>query len=353
METRRAVDAVARPPEVPAEKEPAMPRITRPLAAVTVVLIFAAGLASAEQPKTYEIVIDRPDRVGDTYEAEVRVTSTGSQSLTVRDQLAQSQKSGKALSLVADGEVLAVDDENEASATRYRVKAASAEVDGKPQAFVEPGDVLEWRLTGEGDQAEQSITVNGESPASPAIEEMLIELIGQGDLDGPDITPEQVFATDKPRAVGETWPINAQLFAEAFREKVPLKPEHVTGEVRLVKVEQVKGVEMLNIVGEVVIDASKIDFADIGGGEMPEGWANSEGSKIELSVNAMVPSDPDRIDGVVLLKMAMDIEVGGPIPEEEGGGKAVVSIEMGEAKLTSISATDGEAAPATDSADTP
>jgi len=318
------------------------------LNAVAVAALALAWLAApaAAEKKTYQIVIDRPDRVGATYTAEINTISGGSQVFTLNDKVVQSEQTRETVALVAAGEVLAVDDEDEAAEVRYTVQQAAATEDGQPADFVKPGDVVVWRLAGDGAGREQTVTVNGRPPTEAKVTERLITAIGKGTDDGPDIDPADVFKTNEPRAVGETWEIDTELFIEAFKEKVPVTADDISGEVRLDSVQKVDGVEFLKVLGTITIDASNIDFAQIGGGAMPEGWANDEDSTIEFKVTAMVPSDPDRMDGGMALEMAMNIGVGGPVPEDEGGGDAKVIIKMGEVKATSIRATGGAASQA-------
>jgi hypothetical protein len=101
-----------------------------------------------------------------------------------------------------------------------------------------------------------------------------------------DPTDDDLFGTAERRAVGASWPVNADLFARFGAQQMLFEPKNVAGTATLAALQTVKGVPCLEVRWK--LDARNGSFKP---GSLPSGLFGTM-SVMSISARTVVPIDP-------------------------------------------------------------
>ncbi len=136
------------------------------------------------------------------------------------------------------------------------------------------------------------VDIQTEDPNAPIsrVDKLLFKFAA--DLMGMDATlgiGDAAYGTDKPRRVGESWPVNGEAIAkcltEAVGQKAPFSKEGITGRVTLAGVKKVHGIECLELRAEV----SAKTVAPVA---IESVVASAVGGEAKSSMTVYLPLDP-------------------------------------------------------------
>jgi len=226
----------------------------------TSVLVAAAGLwlCSAALAEDYEIRLNRPMKVGDTYQVSATGNETRKTRVMAGDQEISGQSESLAMELEAAVKVLAVD----ANATPSQVTLTVAKclkVEGDTKTPLVPKDTV---VAASLKDRKPFFEING-APVDPEVQKALAIAItlGKGGAN-----PDQAFGTTQRKKVGDRWTINADLTTEAMRKDgLEAKKEDVTGFLTIEKIVKVEETECLQL-------GAELNIANINGA-VPAGFA--------------------------------------------------------------------------------
>jgi len=267
-------------------------RILGIVLAGTVVLCGAAlGLAQPETQqvtspptppgKRYRIQLLRPEKVGQTS----RVVVSGSQKLVTTTTPATEPPKCEKFAFEVKGirRVLGTDRQGRTTKVAFTVDNC-VKIEGQNKTeVVAQGTVVIASMAGGGKLdircKDPNVTL---SDSGSGIVGKFIGMHMPTELDS-----EKVFGTDKPRRVGESWPIDRELVAKSFRDQNgkegKLKKEDVTGQMKLAGVTKVDGIECLDLRAEMRFSGFL---------SMAEHWMTAEKSEISFTIASMLPVDP-------------------------------------------------------------
>lgn len=169
-----------------------------------------------------------------------------SESVVEGEEEVQSEGSGEGeVKLTAIATVHGVNGEGGITQAEYEVWTFSGSIDGASVAQIPAGSVLRTEKTEEGTR----ITLD-DGELTPRQLLLLVQVLETAQEDQPG--DDDIFGTEEPRAVGETWPVNADQAVKAFSANgTKLSAEAVSGGSRLVERRQVAGVDCLHIEGRL------------------------------------------------------------------------------------------------------
>lgn len=205
------------------------------------ILVLAATAAPAQE---YEIRWHEPLEVGDTYEFSSTGLFRQAVKVTMQDSVVQDQNTTYSIALDGKAEVQSVDDRGLATSLKITVsKLTRTTATGDPEELLPVGSVMIAKR--EGGHGEFSLA-DGAPLSLPAQElDALIDVEEEGFP-----SAREIFGTDKPRKVGDSWPVNTEAAAEAIRVVLAM-PDYsagnVSGEVRLLGIRDVDGVPCLEL----------------------------------------------------------------------------------------------------------
>lgn len=224
----------------------------RRTAAGILVLLGSATLSHAEE---YKIALNRPEKVGQRF--TIHATGHSKQAATFTVPGVGPQKQGAEFAMELDGtiKVLAVDDKS-GQPTKVECTIAKCLKEQKP--LLDPGTVL----VAENKDGKTAFTKDG-ADLDPMTADALGVVIDTHQPGAP--SDDQMFGTDKPQKVGDTWPVNAEAAsASAAKSGITIAPDKIKGEGKLVAVKQVDGRQALEVqatmnVTELSMPQQKVD----------------------------------------------------------------------------------------------
>ena len=210
----------------------------------TITILLALLIPIPVFAQEYVVKIERNAKVGEKYSFSVS-GSTSQTTTVVRDQqVVESETVGYQVQFAAIVEVLEVDEKGREVKHAFTVEKFT-KIDGSSLTeLVPPGTVI----IADGNRETPYSLQDG--LLSEQAQEALELVIGVAEPGGP--SDDELFGTTETKQVGESWAINNTLVAKvAQREGVRVKPEIVSGFVKIAGLEEIGGVEYLDIRIEV------------------------------------------------------------------------------------------------------
>jgi len=209
------------------------------------------SLTSSAAGKEYRVQFDRKEKAGQTS----KVTVSGAHQQTVGMNGAPMDQKAYKYELTATREVQKVDADGQAVQVSLTVAQCKVIRGGKQADEVKPGAVVIVTSSGGKPRVEpkdSSVKLTDDAKAILGRAANVESAGGSGD---------KAFGTDKPRQIGESWPVNSKYIAESLSKMlaaeiagagrfaaVPtLKEKDVTGRVTLAGASRVGGVECLDL----------------------------------------------------------------------------------------------------------
>jgi hypothetical protein len=214
--------------------------------ASSLLLLTATSLPAQE----YDVSFFRPSKVGEKLEMEIQMSKEDSQQWNVDGQplVAANKKSHAQVEFKASSECLAVDNEANATETKFTVRSCAFTLDGKAAPLFNPKDVIVMK------EHPRTATVNGE-PARPQQLEALAAVFTP--LPDQPVRDDQFFAPGHKVKVGDTWPGNAEAIAADMTKKgMKVPKEAVQCNVKLQSAQPKDGIPCLQVAVEMKVNAS-------------------------------------------------------------------------------------------------
>jgi hypothetical protein len=212
--------------------------MTTPLRIILIVCVVAGAIRNSAA-QDYEIQFDRARKPGDRY--EFHATQTKREVTTITKEGKVQRETDREVTSDFKGVVTVeqVDRQGKPLKLSIVVESFTVSDQGKPLG---KGDVL----TAETIDDETRFTLDGKE-VDPKLKGLLAELVKT--KTSKSHADDQVFGSKERRRVGESWKINH----EAAAKEMGMKPEVVSGSVKLEGVETHGGRECLKLAGTLVI----------------------------------------------------------------------------------------------------
>ena len=195
--------------------------------------LVVLSLARSVRADDYKIVLSRPFKAGDQYVTNINVKV---------DESGPQGKNKFAAELKGTVKVLAVN-QTTGSATKLSLKVDKSTKDG--QDFLPAGTVI----TAEKVNHQSVYSIDGKALDKAMDKDDRAEVIdAMLDVTDPDSkeSDDDISGTDKPKKVGDSWPINKEALVKASVDlPFPLTTDEVKGETTLAEVKKVNGTEVM------------------------------------------------------------------------------------------------------------
>jgi len=258
---------------------------------VAVALILSLSLTArgqdrekAEAPADgtkYELRLARPSKVGDTFHIDATGATKSSTLLTVGDKEKEPVAELYGISLTGTIKVLEVSKSGAETRLMLKVDTCMATVNKQNLPLLPAGTELVARWDKD---KRKTVFELGDKPLPDDVGELLDLVVNTSDPES--ASDDEIFGTKEKRAVGDTWPINADAAAkELGRIGLKVKPEDLYGESTIA--EQTRSGEVPSLVVKTEFKARSLTSDD----KADRKVAIRSGSlRIETSVT--LPVDP-------------------------------------------------------------
>lgn len=265
-------------------------------------------LPKPEAPKTYEIHLSRPSKVGDKVHVVVDQTEEKSTQVTAGGKTVDDKTEKHVYHLDEIRNVVAVDDAGRPTKTHDDV--ADLVIDGHSLGKA----VLD--VTRARKEKDAVILVDGK-PANKRIREALTSLLK---LSVGGANDDEVFGTKTAQAAGAHWSPNTALARDDLKEDTGIDASTVTGDVWLEGPTRVGALDCLDVRAKMTLDG-------IGIPELPPGQKLESGhADVEMRTALPLDGSVERATEHMGMVMTMKLDVTTP------KGTAIVAVSLKEAR---------------------
>src|SRR5258706_4369030 len=219
-----------------------------------VLSILISGALARAAEKEYEIRIHRPDKAGMKF--DVAITSALRREVTaVNDGRAtRDPEEVFAIELKAVAEIVEVDDKGRDLKVTYVVEKCVKAAGEKDEEVLPKGKVFTASIAADGKRTEYT-AADGKLTDE---QKEALDLVA--DLPAPKhVLVDELYGPKGPQKIGATWSVNAEAMAEDLKQhEYQVKPDAVSGTMKLNGLEKANGVQCLNITGDMKVARAKM-----------------------------------------------------------------------------------------------
>eukprot|EP00752_Nemacystus_decipiens_P013613 g12071.t1 len=256
--------------------------------------------------------MDRETNIGETYRMQISAGSAEASSQTLQGQKLESSNKTLSISMLVVVEVLALHEDNSVKSAALAIERVRGEYNGKP---VEIDIAKRLIATGDADGYHYAYEEGEAIEQAEVIE--LIGLFGEflfSDRDpgeeGEANPSEQVlFNLEEPRAVGSTWKCNEELLAKDLtKDGLLVDPKDIKSRVSFIDLQTHHDVKCANLDISVQVEKVSLPSLDQQGLDLDQ-------SEIDISINGLLPLDPEVNGGTFKLGMEMLFAASADLPQ--------------------------------------
>ena len=261
----------------------------RPRHALLTLATLLCGAAALPAPAraddaSYDVVLTRPDKVGDRFKVESEGARIRQNVLVLKGERKEQPAEGMGIKLVGTVHVLAATPKGRATKLEITVEKCTRVSGADESELLAPGKVIVAEAAG---QDTKFSLKDGELP-EPASE--ALELLFQLSDDDKRGTDDELFGVAGKQKVGATWQMSAEQASKDFAaEEIKVEKSDISGSVKLEAVERVEGVECLKLTGRMT--AKNIQPAPAAGEGLPPGFA-PQPATMDYKFTIALPTDP-------------------------------------------------------------
>lgn len=274
--------------------------------------MFALPALAAEK---HEIVFDRQPSVGDICRIQWEAASSGDNQTILDGKEVRSEITTSSCKATAVVEVLGLHEDKSVKRVAIKFEKFEGKHNDKPVKLDTSKRII---VTG-APQENQYAYENGEAITDDATVSLL-ELMFDAFIinDDEDETESKIlYNLQDPKAVGQTWSCNNEVWAKDFAEKgIIVDPMKTTSEVRFLAVEPYQNHSCAKL-------SIAMDFENIVILELKKQGFKIEQADMKIGIDVLVPFDPKVLSGTMKLEVDMKMKGGADIPQ----GKLQVEID--------------------------
>ncbi|MFK7988028.1 MAG: hypothetical protein AB8I08_18555 [Sandaracinaceae bacterium] len=255
----------------------------------------------------HTIQLTRPAAVGDRFQERGLFTRRRQQRVTVDGQAVEEETTEQVLEMALSTQVMEVNARGAAMVTVHTVeRAVLRDANGESQVVPVGSVIRVRRVVRSGSGEEGSIELVDGTLSEEALDVLDMAFSTTVSPTGDD----DVFGTDTPRQVGDSWPIDTGRAAQDLNKipSITIAEGQVTGQTQLQSVEEVRGVRCLIVRGEM--RAEGFDLSNL-----PEG-SEVTTSQMDIVMIGALPLDTEihRLAEATEMRMHVRVE----LPAAEG-----------------------------------
>lgn len=287
---------------------------------ITAVLGLMLTVNSIQAAEKHMIVMDRSHVVGDTYRAQMTFSSTEASRQSLDGQKIGSETKSMAAKLTAVIEVLELHEDESVKRVALKVESFEGEFNGKP---IEIDTSKRLIVTGDEESNSYAYENGGTITDTKAIE--LFDLFGDIIVDNEnsdadrdeDVSEQKIYNLQEPRAVGASWKCNERLMARDMAEEgLVIDPKEITSQIKFIDIQEHLGVRCAKL--DIAVEMNKLALPELA----DQGFA-LDNSALNITVNGLLPLDPEINGGTFNLSMDMVFSASADIPQ----GKIQIDVD--------------------------
>ena len=258
---------------------------TRLLISLTLVSIIAfIPSVKAEEGKTYQIRMERPEKPGKKFDVTVISNSVTSQQSIKDGAVVKESRLSFGGTLQCTEEVMAVGKNGEVTKSKFVVqKFTVTKTLGKEEASfdaLEPGQILIWEMDGDSMQITNNVKFG--DPDSPRVLAYMFQRMNYVI----DMKEDVIFDTETPRAIGQEWGVDLKnlksgLPVGSLYEKI--SEDKSSGQVKFEKL------DASNPGAEAAVISAKFKLVAMAMKRMED--AKLQNASLEIEFNGRFPLD--------------------------------------------------------------
>ena len=256
--------------------------------------LFAVITSAAAQE--YQIKFVRPAKVGDQFRLVASGSNAISKIVTVAEKKMPPEATSYAVQFEGVGTVKQISASGEPMEVSFQVTKCIKTVDGTNTELA-PKDAV---LVAKSVNGHMQYAIGNKMLARDIGEALSLMLdLGSGSNDD-----DQIFGTNQPQKVGDSWPINAELAARKLKsEGIDVPPSAIDGKVTLLGLKSHDGIPCLEIRSNLAVHGAVPDL-----GEVPPGVKLNR-AIMKGEISGLLPQDAAMQLPVQSMKMELEAEL--------------------------------------------
>jgi hypothetical protein len=222
-------------------------------------ICVVAGIARAAE-KEYEIKIHRPDKAGMKFDVAITSALKREITTTVDGRATRDPEEVFAIELKAVAEIIEVDEKGRDLKVTYVIEKCVKAAGEKDEEILPRGKVITAAI---GPDGKNTVYTAADGKLTDEQKEAL-DLVA--DLPPPNAAlADDLYGPKGPQKIGDSWSINSSGMAEDLkRHDYQVKPDSVSGTIKLNGLEKANGVQCLNITGDMKVAKAKMKSSNEG-----------------------------------------------------------------------------------------
>jgi len=244
-------------------------------------ILITTGLAQAAE-KEYDIRVHRPDKAGMKFDVSITSALKREVSKTADGQATRDAEEVFAVELKAVAEIVEVDDKGRDLKVTYVIEKCVKAAGDKDEEILPKGKVITAAIGADG---KQTVYTAADGKLTDVQKEAL-DLVA--DLPPPNAAlGDELYGPKGPQKIGDSWSVNSAAMAEDLkRHEYQVKPDAVSGTMKLNGLEKANGIQCLNITGDMKVARAKMKSAN------DANAATIRNATIESTFSWLLPVDP-------------------------------------------------------------
>ena len=249
----------------------------------SLVLSMLVATVALAAEKGYEIKIHRPDKAGMKFDVAITSALKREVSTTVDGRETRNPEEVFAVELKAVAEIVEADEKGRDLKVTYVIEKCVKSAGEKDEELLPKGKVLTAAIGSDGKQ-----TVYTVADGKKLTEEQKDAIDLVADLPPPNAAlADELYGPKGAQKIGDSWSVSGSAIAEDLkRNDFVVKPDAISGTVKLNGLEKSSGIQCLNITGEMKVARAKMKPSN------DEHALPLRNATIESSFSWLLPVDP-------------------------------------------------------------
>src|SRR5438445_2840318 len=223
-----------------------------------VLSILTSGAFVRAAEKEYEIRIHRPDKAGMKFDVAITSALKREVVTTIDAKPTKDPEEVIAIELKAVAEIVEVDDKGRDLKVTYVVEKCVRAAGEKDEEVLPKGKIFTAAIAPDGKKTVYT------AADGKLTDEQIEALDLVADLPPPNAAlADELYGPKGPQKIGASWSVNPSTMAEDLkRHEYQVKPDAISGTVKLNGLEKANGIQCLNITGEMKVTRAKTRSSD-------------------------------------------------------------------------------------------
>jgi len=255
----------------------------------------------------YAIKIHRPDKAGMKFDVAITSALKREMTTSINGRETPAQEEVLAVELKATAEIVEVDEAGRDLKVTYVVEKCVKSSGDKDEEILPRGKIFTAAV---GPDKKKTIFTTPDGKLTDDQSEAL-DLVA--DLPAPDAAlPDELYGPKSRQKIGSSWSVNSSAMAEDLkRHDYQVKPDDISGSVKINGLEKANNVECLNITGDMKVAKAKVKLEN----DPNNAAITMKNATIDSNFSWLLPIDPALNHVVAFGTVTSNYSMGGQTPD--------------------------------------